>query len=260
MSASRPPGRGQTDESASQQRENAGRRRFAGRTAVVFAIALVAAALFVLLLVLVRTSSTALLRLDRDIALDMNRFSREHSTFTWVMHALSNSGKTVVWFLVMGLVAGWLWRRGLPRLALFVAVTVVGSSVLNNLIKLLVDRARPHLSDPLVVAPGKSFPSGHAQAAIVGFGVLLAVFLPIIPRRWRALAVLVAGLLALLIGFSRIALGAHYLSDVIGSLLIGTVWLIGMAGAFRTWRREEGKAVGGLREGLEPEHRDQIAP
>jgi undecaprenyl-diphosphatase len=226
----------------------------------VFALALVAAALFVLLLVLVRTSSTALLRLDRAIAVDMNRFSREHSAFTWVMHALSNSGKTVVWFLVMALVAGWLWRRGLPRLALFVAVTVVGSSVLNNVIKLLVDRARPHFSDPLVVAPGKSFPSGHAQAAIVGFGVLLAVFLPIIPRRWRGMAVLVAALLALLIGFSRIALGAHYLSDVVGSLLIGTVWLIGMISAFRTWRREDGTPVGDLDEGLEPEHRDRLAP
>ncbi|MEO6501970.1 MAG: phosphatase PAP2 family protein [Jatrophihabitantaceae bacterium] len=255
-----PPGRGPTDESASQQHENAGRRRFAGRTAVVFAIALTAAALFVLMLVLVRSSSPGLLRLDRDVAIDMNRFARDHPDFTSTMRALSNSGKTVVWFLVMALVAGWLWRRGLPRLALFVVVTVLGSSLLNNLIKLLVDRARPVLDDPLVSAPGKSFPSGHAQAAIVGFGVLLAVFLPIIPRRWRPLAAVAAGLLTLLIGFSRIALGAHYLSDVIGSYLIGTVWLIGMASAFRTWRREDGKRVGELKEGLEPEHRDQIAP
>ncbi|HEY0167333.1 MAG TPA: phosphatase PAP2 family protein [Jatrophihabitans sp.] len=260
MTASRPPGRGPEDESAGQERENAGRRRFAGRTAVVFVIAIAAAALFILLLVLVRSSSTALLRMDRAIAIDMNRFGRDHPGFTWAMHALSNSGKTVVWFLVLGLVTGWLWRRRLRRLALFVVVAALGSSLLNNVIKLLVDRARPHLSDPLASAAGKSFPSGHAQAAIVGCGVLLAVFLPVIPRRWRALAVSGAGLLALLIGFSRIALGVHYLSDVIGSYLIGTVWLIGMISAFRTWRREDGKPVGPLDEGLEPEHRDRLAP
>jgi undecaprenyl-diphosphatase len=141
-----------------------------------------------------------------------------------------------------------------------VVVTVVGSSLLNNVVKLAVHRARPHLSDPVAVAAGKSFPSGHSQAAIVGYGVLVAVFLPIIPRRWRPVAVIVATLLTLLIGFSRISLGVHYLSDVIGAYLIGTVWLIGMISAFRTWRREEGKPVGDVGEGLEPEHREQLAP
>jgi undecaprenyl-diphosphatase len=145
-------------------------------------------------------------------------------------------------------------------LAIFVAVTAVGSSLLNNVVKLSVHRARPHLSDPVAVAAGKSFPSGHAQAAIVGYGILLAVFLPVIGRRWRPLAIAVAALLVLLIGFSRIALGVHYLSDVIGAYLIGTVWLIGMVTAFRTWRRELGKPVADLDEGLEPEHRDQLAP
>ena len=166
----------------------------------------------------------------------------------------------MVWFLVMALVAGWLLWRRLRRLAIFVVVTVVGSSLLNNLVKLAVNRARPHLSDPVAVASGKSFPSGHAQAAIVGFGVLLAVFLPIIARRWRPAAVTAAAVLTLLIGFSRISLGVHYLSDVIGAYLIGTVWLIGMISAFRTWRREDGKPVGDLDEGLEPEHREQLAP
>ena len=223
-------------------------------------VAFGAAVLFVVVLLLVTSSSPGLLRLDRATANDLHRYALSHPGFTSLMRGLSNSGKTVVWFLVMGLVAGWLLRRRLRRLALFVGVTVVGSSVLNNLIKLAVDRARPHLSDPVAFAPGKSFPSGHAQAAIVGYGVLLAVFLPIIPRRWRPAAITAAALLALLIGFSRIALGVHYLSDVIAAYLIGTVWLIGLISAFRTWRRESGRPDTDLDEGLEPEHRDQLAP
>lgn len=249
-------GRGPAPTEGQQQ---AGRRRFAGRAVLVFGIALVAAALFVTVL-LVASQSPWLLRTDRSVAADLHRYALRHSAFTQLMRALSDSGKTVVWFVVMALVAAWLLSRRLQRLAIFVAVTVVGSSLLNNLVKLVVNRARPHLSDPVAVAGGKSFPSGHAQAAIVGYGILLAVFLPIIARRWRPLAITMAALLALAIGFSRIALGVHYLSDVIGAYLIGTVWLIGMVSAFRTWRRELGKPNPDLDEGLEPEHRDQLAP
>jgi len=254
-------GRAPTDETApTDEQENAGRRRFAGRAVLVFVIAFAAAALFLAVLLLVTSSSETVLRLDRATANDLHRYALSHRGFTRAMRWISNSGKTVVWFLLLALVAGWLLRHRLRRLAIFVAVTAVGSSLLNNLVKLAVHRARPHLSDPVAVAAGKSFPSGHAQAAIVGCGVLLAVFLPVIPRRWRPVAITAAAVWALLIGFSRIALGVHYLSDVIGAYLIGTVWLIGLISAFRTWRREDGKPVGDLRDGLEPEHRDQLAP
>jgi undecaprenyl-diphosphatase len=254
-------GRGPTDEaSPTHEQENAGRRRFAGRAALVFVVAFIAAALFLALLLLVTSSSPGLTRPDRSLATDLHEYALTHPGFTSVMLAISNSGKTVVWFLLLGLVAGWLLRRGLRRLAIFVVVTAVASSALNNLVKLAVGRARPHLDDPVALAGGNSFPSGHSQAAIVGCGILLAVFLPVISRRWRPLALALAVTVTLLIGFSRIALGVHYLSDVIGAYLIGTVWLLGMISAFRTWRREDGTPVGDLDEGLEPEHRDQLAP
>lgn len=215
-------------------------RRFAGRAVLVFGIALLAAVLFVAVLVLVASSSTALLDVDRGAANDLHRYAVAHPLFTSAMRTLSNLGSTLAWLLIMLVALGWLLWRRLRRLAAFVAVTALGNSLLNNLIKLAVDRSRPHLSDPVAVAAGKSFPSGHAQSAIVGYGVLIAVFLPVLARRWRPVAVALAGLMVALIGFSRIALGVHYLSDVIGAYLIGTVWLLGMASAFRTWRREAG--------------------
>jgi undecaprenyl-diphosphatase len=261
MTAPEPgPAHDPSGEAAAEEREEAGRRRFAGRAVLVFGAAFTAAVLFLAVLLLVTSSSPALLRLDRDLATDLHRYALTHPDFTTAMLVISNSGKTVVWFAVMALVTGWLLRRGLRRLALFVVVAVAASSLLNNLVKLAVGRARPHLNDPVAFAPGNSFPSGHAQAALVGCGVLLAVFLPVIGRRWRALAAAIAAAVVLLIGFSRIALGVHYLSDVIGAYLIGTVWLLGMISAFRTWRREDGTPVGDLDEGLEPESRDRLAP
>ena len=109
-------------------------------------------------------------------------------------------------------------------------------------------------------ATGRSFPSGHSQAAIVGYAVLVAVFLPAVPRGRRGWLVAPAVAMVLLIGFSRIALGVHYLSDVLGAYLIGTVWFIGMATAFGAWRRDEGKPAPSAAEGLEPEQGDRLAP
>ena len=235
-------------------------RRFAGRTLIAFAVALAAAGLFAVLLVLVRSSAGGLLRVDRSTTDTLHRFAVSQPSFTSAMRLLSAVGTTAAWAVVMLLVCAWLVYRRLFRLAVFVVVTAAGSILLNNLIKLAVSRARPHLADPVAYAAGKSFPSGHAQAAIVGYGVLVVVFLPAVPRRARGLLVLAASTMVVLIGFSRIALGVHYLSDVIGAFLIGTVWLLGMIAAFRAWRRDDGRADTGLGGGLEPESSDRLAP
>ncbi|MFI7703212.1 hypothetical protein [Nonomuraea sp. NPDC049480] len=71
--------------------------------------------------------------------------------------------------------AGWWWRRGQPRIALFVAITMMGGSLLNTMAKLMFNRARPRLPDPMALTSGLSFP-GHAQAAVVNCSVVLIVF------------------------------------------------------------------------------------
>jgi undecaprenyl-diphosphatase len=238
--------------------------RFSRRALVAFVAALVAAVAFVVVLALVASSFSGLIDLDRSTANRFHRFAVAHAAFTQAMKLVSDAGTSIAWWIILGLAACWLAYRRLPRLVAFVLVAGIGSSLLNNLIKLLVGRARPKLSDPVAIAAGKSFPSGHAQAAIVGYGILLVVFLPAIPPRWRRPVAALAAVMVLLIGFSRIALGVHYLSDVIGAYLIGFVWLLGMIAVFRAWRREAGKADRGtldaLERGLEPEQADRLDP
>jgi membrane-associated phospholipid phosphatase len=239
-----------------QKVQERGRRRFGVRALVAF----VAAVLFAVLAVLVRSAAGPIVRLDRRTDARLHGYALSHSGFTSLMRAVSNAGTTLIWTVVLALVICWLLYRRLFRLAAFVAVTWAGSLLLNNLIKLAVGRARPHLSDPVAEAAGKSFPSGHSQAAIVGFAILVAVFLPAVARRWRPWVIAVAVLPVLLIGFSRIALGVHFLSDVVGAYLIGIVWFIGMASAFGAWRRETGRPAPSVTEGLEPEQGDRLAP
>jgi len=213
-------------------------QRFGVRAVVVFAIAIVFAILFVLLMIAVSRSSPEVLRADQRTAIRLHRLALRHPIFTHVMRIISDSGSTLAWWIILSVLTITLLLRRLPRLALFVVVTGIGSSILNGLIKAAVSRARPALDDPVAVAAGKSFPSGHSQSAIVGYGILVVILLPLLPAVWQRIALCFAVIMVLLIGFSRIALGVHYLSDVLGAYLIGSVWLLGMVVAFRTWRRE----------------------
>lgn len=231
-------------------------RRFGVRAVIAFGCALV----FAVLAALVRMATGPLVRLDRRTDHLLHGYAVRHAGFTTFMRLVSDIGTTIAWLIILTPVVAWLLLRRLPKLAAFVAVTAIGSVLLNNLIKLLVGRARPHLTDPVAVAGGNSFPSGHSQAAIVGYAILVTVFLPALPRGRRGWLVVPAVVLVLLIGFSRIALGVHYLSDVVGAYLIGTVWFIGMASAFGAWRREEGKPAPTVTEGLEPEQGERLAP
>lgn len=215
---------------------------------------------FGVLVVLVTRSSTPLLSLDRDTADDLHQIALNHPAFTAVMKGVSAVGSPLGWWIVLTPLFVWLLYRRLPRLAAFVAVTALGSGLLNGLIKSAVDRTRPQLVDPVARAAGKAFPSGHTQAATVGCGILVLVFLPTVTRRARLwLWAAAAGIIGL-IGFSRIALGVHYLSDVIGGVLIGVAWLLAMTSAFSAWRREDSRPPVRLPEGLEPEQRHRILP
>ena len=187
---------------------------------------------FTLTILLIEDRWAPLLRADRGARDILHRYAVGHPGFVAAMQLISDAGSAVAWSVVLTPVVGWLLWRRLPRLALFVVVTVVGSAALNALVKGSVHRLRPVLTDPVARAHGLSFPSGHAQSAIVGYTVLLLVFLPILYGAWRRSALIVAVVAILAIGFSRIALGVHYVSDVVGGFLLGAAWVAAMTAAF----------------------------
>lgn len=153
--------------------------------------------------------------------------------------------------------AGWLVLRGQRRLALWVVVTAVGSGVIDTVLKDVVRRARPALPDPVAAASGYSFPSGHALGTVVIFGMALLLVLPLLRRPAARVAawVLAVGCVAL-VGFARVALGLHYVSDVVAGWLVGLGWLAVTVAAFESWRRSRGRrsrAPGDvLHEGVDP--------
>jgi undecaprenyl-diphosphatase len=215
--------------------------RFGART-LVAAVALVLVAVpFGLLLFLVQDKWRPLLRIDDGARDDLHSVAAAHDGFVEAMRVLSTIGAAGTYWVVFTIVAAWLLGRRLPRLAAFVAVTVGGSSLVNLAVKHAVARARPVLDDPVAHANGLSFPSGHAQAAVVGYGTLLLVFWPVLGRVGRRVAAATAVVMVLAIGFSRVALGVHYVSDVLAGYVLGAAWLAACAAAFDAWRRELGR-------------------
>jgi membrane-associated phospholipid phosphatase len=194
-----------------------------------------------------------LVRLDTSAARHLHDWVRESPVTVRVLEAVTFLGSSA-WLYLIGIPAAlFVWRRHHVRLAVFLAVTGMGGGALNSLLKAAVDRPRPSLADPVAVAGGHSFPSGHAMSSTVVYGALLLVFLPVVARRARplligAVVVLVAG-----IGFSRLALGVHYISDVLGGFVLGLAWLAASTAAFSTWRVERGRPPVDPFEGLEPE-------
>ncbi|MEU1686423.1 phosphatase PAP2 family protein [Micromonospora sp. NPDC005707] len=215
---------------------------------------------FGVLLMLVRFHWGPLYHADHEAAEWFNGLVAPHHPLVTVLQAVTDlGGRPVLVWLVTIAVVGLLIRRQ-SRLAVYLIITGVGGLILDPSLKALVGRLRPVVDVPVAHAPGNSFPSGHALGSFVAYGALLLVFLPAVAPRWRKPAIAVAGLLVVLIGLTRIALGVHFVSDVLGGWLLGAAWLGVTAYAFRLWRRERGRPVPPLTEGLEPEAGEEITP
>lgn len=165
-----------------------------------------------------------IVRLDQQLA----NWLHDHgsSDLTSLLRAVTTLGSA--WVLVplaLGSVA-YLLARGSRRSAGLVALAIVGAEILTLGLKAGFERQRPFLADPLVSESSFSFPSGHATVSLALYGALAYLT----SRRMGTVAglsvLLGAALLVLLIGFSRLYLGVHFLSDVLAGFSAGLAWLV----------------------------------
>jgi len=121
-------------------------------------------------------------------------------------------------------IALWLWSKGHRHLPIVLTAIVLIGRALSEAQKYWIARVRPDLEPHLVVVKTSSFPSGHATSSMIFY--LTLAFALTSGRRWRWPAVAGAVLLSLLIGISRVMLGVHWPSDVVGGWAFGMLWVL----------------------------------
>lgn len=165
-------------------------------------------------------------------------------------HAHASDGLTSAmlfithWHSVAGILAMvallgcWLYARRAGYWLLALLFTVPGGMVLNVLLKITFQRARPSFEQPLLTLSTYSFPSGHTVAATLLYG-FLAAYLTRHAHSWRARVgvALLACLMVGLVAGSRMYLGAHYLTDILAAVAEGCAWLAVCITAVSTLRR-----------------------
>jgi membrane-associated phospholipid phosphatase len=215
----------------------------------VVAALILLAALLTALVVFARSSSGAVHNVDVAVADKLNRYVAHQGGEVTAWKVVSDIGGPLTWRILAGIAVVLLWLRRRRRDALVVAVAMIGAAVLSGAVKALVHRHRPVVPIPVDHASGASFPSGHALTAFTALGLLVLLTWPHLASRWRALVVGAATLIVVAVGFSRLILGVHYLTDVLGGWVIGLLLLVGSVAARSPWApraRPRRRRVSGL--------------
>jgi undecaprenyl-diphosphatase len=233
----------------------------ARRTLASLIVVSVAALVFAVLLVLVRLNWGPLESADHGAAARLNSLVAGHPVAVRAIKAVTWLGSGGVLWTLTGTAAIVLAIRRRWRLAIYLLITGVGELTLDPVLKALVGRLRPVVAHPIAYGTGDSFPSGHALGSMVCYGALYLVFLPAIGGRWRRVFTAVIVTLIVAIGVSRLLLGVHYISDVLGAWALGIFWLGITAFAVEVSRTAAGERVTDpVTEGLEPEARADLQP
>ncbi|MDU2242718.1 MAG: phosphatase PAP2 family protein [Paenibacillus sp.] len=148
-------------------------------------------------------------------------FGLRNDSLTPLVKGISELGTTTGFVVVLLITLIWtlvFLRNG--RYAVWLTISLIGGWLLNKLLKALYTRERPDLWESLVVPDGYSFPSGNAMISAALFGLIALLLFrsgKAGNRVWAAIVLLIL----LLIGVSRLYLGVHYASDIVGGLLAG---------------------------------------
>ncbi len=165
-----------------------------------------------------------IVRVDRYVATTLHGFATPVTTTVFLVITALGSLETVA-LLGLAVAAYYGRKRRWLHVRVWLAA-LIGGFALNQLLKAFFARPRPVFEDPLVLESTYSFPSGHAMESMALYG-MLAYFAVRASSTWRARTAVVFGaaILVLLIGFSRMYLGVHYLSDVAAGYAAGGAWL-----------------------------------
>lgn len=157
--------------------------------------------------------------------------------FDRIMLEFSALADGAVVLATAGLLAMFLWVLNRRGTAYFIAATAVGGLALLAILKVGFDRPRPDSTDWGTAALSHAFPSGHAMSVVLLYGAILHALNRLgagdTLRRisWAGVAFLIV-----MVGLSRVALGVHYLSDVLAGYLAGIAWIsFAVAAASRIW-------------------------
>ncbi len=203
-------------------------RRVAGGVAVAVAfVAIFAAALFIGWVFDSIDTGRGFARWDQSVA----DWGPEHATAgtATFMRWVTNLGGTVYLAIVMTIVGLVDWRRRRTATGIWFLLTVgVGVVLINNGLKLWIDRERPPV-DHLVSAAGASFPSGHSSASAACWMAIAYIIGGWLPRRYRPWLAAGAVAIACLVAASRTLLGVHWVTDVVAGLTVGWTWFFVVA-------------------------------
>lgn len=191
------------------------------RTFALFAIAIVASLLFVVIAAEVRTG--ALDQLDTTIELAVHRL--DSTPGDAVMKTATVIGSNVVLLPVVACVAALALHRRMRSVAIVLVLDTAAVIAIDSALKIMFSRERPTLFDKIALPTDASFPSGHSMSALGIYGVVAAALIALYPRARVAVSV-TAALVVAAIGFSRVYLGVHWPFDVVGGWLGGVPPLV----------------------------------
>ena len=183
--------------------------------------------------VLLSAAGGSIVGVDRWVAASLH--AQVMPVATTVAQAVTQLGSTAVLVAVTVIAAMLLARLGRRGDAAFLVAVLAGAEALTWGLKVVFQRERPSFADPVATASSFSYPSGHALVSLAVYGGLAHVLLGSLPSaRARRAGWMAAALIVAAVGFSRLYLGVHYLSDVLAGYSFAFAWLVVLVG-IRQW-------------------------
>jgi membrane-associated phospholipid phosphatase len=160
-----------------------------------------------------------------DVAILQWLHVHQHPLLTQLMVEMTYLGTGSVVVVVVGVTALFLWHTEHKHSARLLLAATIGNILLNGVLKLVYNRTRPSLFPWQTVAVSSSFPSGHAMNATVVYGTVAYLLMRLQKHHWAKMLTLTGTvMLILLVCLTRLYLGVHYPSDVIGGMIVGLAW------------------------------------